>query len=132
MEKITSAAELKIAIQKLELEQEIQGQQLKEKFLLTYESLKPVNLLKNTINDITSSPHLIDNLLGSVIGLFTGFLSKKIIIGSSGSPFKKLLGSVLQFGVTNFIAQHPDAIKWVGQFIMERFFYKRDVGSEKS
>ena len=47
MQNITSAAELKDAIQLLEAEQSIKGQLLRELLFLTYEGLKPVNLLKN-------------------------------------------------------------------------------------
>ena len=46
MQNITSTAGLKNAIQLLEAEQAVKGQLLKEQFYITYESLKPVNLLK--------------------------------------------------------------------------------------
>src|SRR4030042_3487647 len=102
MQNITSTADLKNAIQLLEVEQGIKGQLLKEQFLLTFESLKPVNLLKSTLNDAASSPYLIDNILGNLLGLVTGYLTKKIFIGASGNKFRKLIGSILQFGVVNF------------------------------
>jgi len=84
MQKIASIAGLKNAIQLLEVEQADKGQLLKEQLFLTYESLKPVNLLRSTVNDIASSTYLIDNILGAAIGLVSGFLSKKIFIGASG------------------------------------------------
>jgi hypothetical protein len=49
MQNITSVNGLKNAIQLLEVEQDLQGQQLKEQFYITYESLRPVNLLRNTL-----------------------------------------------------------------------------------
>ena len=131
MQNITSAAGLKNAIQLLEAEQAVKGQLLKEQFYLTYESLKPVNLLKSTLNDIASSPYLIDNILGTAMGLATGYLSKKIFIGASGNIFRKLFGSILQFGVTNVVAQHPDTIKSFGQFIFQHIFRKKEMNSEK-
>ena len=127
MQNITSTAELKNAIQLLEAEQAVKGQLLKEQFYLTYESLKPVNLLKSTLKDIASSPYLIDNILGTAMGLATGYLSKKIVVGASGNIFRKLFGSVLQFGVTNVVAQHPDAIKSFGQFIFQHIFRKKEI-----
>ena len=87
MENITSKNSLKNAIQLLEVEQAIQGQLLKEQFYLTCESLKPVNLIKSTLKDIVLSPNLIDRILGNAIGLATGYLSKKIFIGTSGNIF---------------------------------------------
>jgi hypothetical protein len=132
MEKITCAAELKIAIQNLEFEQEVQGQLLKEQFFLTFDSLKPANLIKNTLQDITSSPYLLDNMLGSVMGMFSGFLSKKIAVGTSHNLFRKMAGSLLQFGVTNLVAQHSDILKSVGNFIIDRIRQRKAKNIEKA
>jgi len=125
MENITSAAGLKNAIQLLEVEQADKGQLLKAQFYLTYESLKPVNLLRSTLNDVASSPYLIDNIIGTALGLTSGFLSKKIFIGASGNKFRKLIGYVLQFGVTNFVAQHHDTIKSFSQAFFQFFVRKK-------
>jgi len=46
MENIKSIAGISKAIQLLEIEQAEKGQLLREQFNLTYESLKPVNILK--------------------------------------------------------------------------------------
>lgn len=126
METINSAAELKIAIRQLELQQTIEGQLLKEQFFATVDSLTPVNLIKGVLNDISTSPFLIDNMIGSAVGLLTGYLSKIIAVGTSNNLFKKLMGSVLQFGVTNIVAQHPEIFKSVGQFIMEQIFHRKE------
>ena len=88
-------------------------------------------LLKGTLKDIISSPYLIDNILGTTIGLATGYLSKKIVIGASGNIFRKLFGSAMQFGVTNVVAQHPDTIKSLGQAILH-FHKKNGVDSHKA
>jgi hypothetical protein len=130
MEKITSATGLKDAILLLEADQVMQGQLLKEQFSSIYESFKPVNLIKNSLKDLASSPYLIDNILATAIGLATGFLSKKIFVGSSGNLFRKLLGSFLQAGVTNTVSQHPDTIKSFGQLIFQYFLRKRGMKSE--
>jgi len=132
MEKITCAAELKIVIQNFEFEQEVQGQLLKEHFFLTFDSLKPANLIKNTLQDITSSPYLLDNMLGSVMGMFSGYLSKKIAVGTSHNLFRKMAGSLLQFGVTNIVAQHSDILKSVGNFIIDRIRQRKAKKIEKA
>jgi hypothetical protein len=131
MEHITSAAELKRVIQRVEIEHAMQGKRLKEQFFLAYENLKPANILKSTLNEITKSPYLIDNVLGATLGLITGYLSKKIAVAGSGNPIRKLIGSVLQFGITNLVAQHPDLIKLFGQFIMQHLFRKKEMNSVK-
>jgi hypothetical protein len=125
MQNITSAVELKDAIQLLEAEQSLKGQLLREQLFLTFESLKPVNLLKNTLKEISSTPYLIDNISGTAMGMLSGFLSKKIFVGTSGNLIRKLIGSVLQFGVTNLVAQNSETIKSVGQALIQHFFQKK-------
>jgi len=125
MKTINSAAELKIAILQMELQHDIQGEILKEQFLVTVDGFTPVNLLKNALNEIATSPYLIDNIIGSAMGLVTGYVSKLVAVGSSNSIFKKLMGSVVQFGVTNTVAQHPEMFKSVGNFLMELIFQKK-------
>ena len=83
MQEITSVTGLKNAIQLLESEQEINRKLLKEQFFITYESLKPISLLKSAINDISSSPYLVDNLSGTAIGLASGYLTKKLVVDTS-------------------------------------------------
>lgn len=129
MQNITSKAGLKDAIQLLEADQVLKGLILKDQFYLTYESLKPVNLLMHTLKEISSSPYLIDNISGTAMGLAGGFLSKKIFVGTSGNVIRKLIGSILQLGVTNVVAKNSDIIKSVGQAIFQHFFHKKEMNS---
>ncbi len=131
MQNITSIAGLKDAIQLLEAEQALKGKLLKEQFYLTYESFKPVNLLTNTLNDISKSPYLVDNLIGTAMGLATGYLTKKVFIGASGNKIKRLIGTILQFGITNVVAQNSDTIKSFGRSFFQHIFRKKEMNSEK-
>jgi hypothetical protein len=126
MENINSAAELKLAISEKQFELAVQGELLKEELFATFESLKPVNIIKNSLNEITSSPYLMENMLSAVVGLVGGYVSKKITIGTSHNIFRKIMGTALQFGVTNLVAQHPEALKNVGQLILEKIFHKKE------
>ncbi|MCX6236281.1 MAG: hypothetical protein NTY07_01785 [Bacteroidia bacterium] len=127
MENISATVALKNAIQRLEVEQAISGQLLKEQFYFTYESLKPVNILRSTFHEVVTSPHLIDDILGTAVGLATGFVSKKIVmVGASGNLIRKLFGAVLQLGVTTVVSQHPETIKSIGQFIYQRILRKKE------
>jgi hypothetical protein len=130
MENITSAVALKNAIQLLEADQAVKGQLLKEQFYMTYESLKPVNLVRNTLHDISTSPYLIDNILSTGMGIASGFLTNKIFVGRSGSIVRNLLGTILQFGVTNVVAQHPAAVKSIGELIMQFLIRKKRTNSQ--
>jgi len=132
MQNISSSSALKEAILLLEAEQVIKGQALKQQFRLTYESLKPLNLFISALNDITQSPTVIDNIFGTSAGLVSGFLSKKVFVGTSGNLFRKLIGSFLQFGVSNLVANHPGAIKTLGHFVIQQISrYRNRKNSEQ-
>jgi len=125
MENITSSASLKSAILFLEVEKEIKAQELRAQFLLAYDSLKPANLIKSAFHEVTTSPGLINNILGVAVGLTSGYLSKTMAVGHSANIIRKFFGSILQFGVTNVVAQHSDSIKSFGQFIIHHIFQKK-------
>jgi len=67
-----------------------------------------------------------------VTGLISGYVSKKIAVGASHSLFRKIIGSVLQFGVTNLVAQNPEVLKTAGNFIIQQLFHKSENKTEKS
>jgi hypothetical protein len=126
MENMTSAARLRTAIKLLEDEQTLKLQQLKEQFYTAYESLKPANLFRSTVNDITSSPYMIENIIGTILSLGSGYLSKRIVVGASVSSARRLLGAVMQFGVTNFVARHAKIVKSVGRHFLTHIFHKKE------
>jgi hypothetical protein len=126
MHNITSVVELKKAIQLLQEEEIEKRQLLKEQFTLTVESLKPINLLKNTVKDFSSSPELIENVIGNVAGLVSGYLSNKLFVGSSGNLIRKIIGVLVQLGVTTIVSRNPEAIKSLGQFILQYFLHKKE------
>ena len=129
MQNINSTTDLKKAIQILEIEQAFNELLLTDQLNITYESFKPANLIKSKIIEMTSSTSLINNVLGATVGLATGYLTKKVFIGTSVNIFRKLFGSVLQLGVTQLVAHHPEAIKSVGQFFIEHIFRKKEINS---
>lgn len=132
METVKSIAELKNAIQILEFEQTFKEQQLKEQLQITYESLKPVNLIRSALQEVTSLPYLTDNILGATVGLASGYLTKKIAVGRSGNIIRKLFGIMLQFGVTNLVAQNPETIKSIGRSIYKYLVHKKEINQENS
>jgi len=105
MKPITSVEELKNAIQLFEFELDVKERLLREQVFITYESLKPANLIRKTMSEISSSPYLLENILGTAAGLVSGYISKKIATGKSGNLVRNILGTILQFGITNAIAR---------------------------
>jgi predicted small secreted protein len=127
MQNIKSAKDLKEAVRLLELEQSAKGKLLKEQLYIGVESLEPANLIENTLKNIASSPYLRTNILGTILGLATGHFSKKMVVGNSDNSMRKILGSFLQLGITNIIAQHPGTIKAVGIYIIDKVFNKKQA-----
>jgi hypothetical protein len=131
MQNISSIADLKNAIQLSEAEQTLRMNQLKEQFYLTWNVFKPVNLIAGTLSDIVKSPHLVENLAGTAMGLVTGYLSKFLIIGKSGYGIRRLIGTLMQVGVTSLVAQNSGSIKSFGKSVFQHFFRKKEVNTEK-
>ena len=124
MKNISCRAELLEAIQLLEEDQGVKLKLMKEDFRQAYESLNPVNIIKNTLKEMSTSDYLADNLVSTSVGVAAGFVSKKVVFGRTSNLLKRLLGSVLQFGVTNIIAKNPEAVRSFGQYISHHIFQK--------
>jgi hypothetical protein len=130
MENITSSVTLKNAIRNLQVEQEIYSQAMKEQLHLIYISFKPASLIRSTLKDVTSSPYLIENIVVTLLGLASGYVTKKIVVGASANIFRKLIGSVVQFGVTNIVAQHPEAVTSLGQSIFQKITRNKEKNAK--
>ena len=77
---------------------------LKEQLLDTCESLKPINLIKSTLKEAYSAPDFKTNIVKTVIGIATGFVAKKVLIGNTHNPIKKIAGFILEMVVANKVA----------------------------
>ncbi len=126
MSNITSISEIRNAIVLLETEQEVKGQLLRQQAQLTYESLKPVNLLKSAVQDMTSAP-LPTKLLGTTAGMALAYLARKIVIGASVNIF----GSMIQLGVTKLIARQSTRIKSISRFVNKSLFSRGQIDAGK-
>lgn len=102
-------------IQLLEEKQALQLNILKEQFYVTYESLKPINFIKDTLRDIAKTPDITNGIEDSIIGFATGYLTKKVIVGKTMNPIKNIAGVLFQIGVTNVVSNHSERIKMVGK-----------------
>ena len=98
--------------------------QLKDQFDVAYESIKPINLVKNLFHQVTASPEIRNDLVSNVIGFGTGFLSKKLLLGATHNPIKKVFGTLFEFAVANTVTKHADGIKTIGGNLLKHFFKK--------
>mgnify|MGYP006896872950 CR=1 FL=1 len=118
---ITTQHELRAAILRLEIQQSEDGKALKEQFYLVYDSVKPANIILNTLKDLGDSDLVKDGILNTSVGFGTGYLSKMLFQGVVKSPIKKLLGSALMYSITNLVSKNPDVIKLMAGKIFKLF-----------
>ena len=118
--------ELRESILLLEIQQESDGTLLKEQFKITYEQLKPINFIKNTLKELITEPNIKGDLLNASLGLAAGYLSKKAAIGSTINPFKQILGTLIQMGVTKIVSNNADGIKSAASSIINSLFSKKE------
>jgi len=126
MEKITNITELNAAILLLENKQYEEELLLKEQFKITYESLKPLNFIRSTFKELVTAPDFKEDLLNTSISLAVGYFSKKLAVGSTNNPFKQILGSFLQMGVTSIVSKNSDDIKSGIQKLITLLFSKKE------
>ena len=127
MERITNMEELRASILLHEIKQANEAQLLKEQAKITAENLKPVNLVKNIISDITGAPNFKQNLLDTTIGIAAGYLTKKVAVGSTHNPLKRLLGNLLQVGVTTLVTKNAEGIKGTAKNLINTIFKKKET-----
>lgn len=117
-------------IKRLQTKQADELQVLREQFFITYDSLKPINLIKSMFSQVVASPEIKGNLMDTVIGMTTGYLSRKILTLGTAGPVRKIIGVLLQFAVTNVVSKHSEKIKQYGEGILEKVFSKKNDHEE--
>jgi hypothetical protein len=120
MKKNSNQYNLKREIEQLEAEQSLKEKLLREQFYLTYESLKPVNLLMNTVKDFISMPLVVEKSISTIAGFFAGYISKKMKVDTNTSIFGKMIVPIVKFGVSNIIAKNPNILKYIGQMMSKK------------
>jgi hypothetical protein len=126
MDKITSLAELKVAIHLLEQKQADEVKLLKEQAQRTYESFKPMNLLKNTFKEAAASKELKDSIINTAIGLAAGFIYNLVIEKITNTKLRTLLSTALMAGITAIADKNSDSLKAFGNEILNLFKSKKE------
>ena len=98
---------------------------LKEQLHTSYESLKPVNLIKSTFKEFTSSVDTKNDLFGNALSLGIGFIARKVFVNSSHNRFRRIFGTLLQVAITNVVSKQSDHIKLLGENVVHRFLKYR-------
>lgn len=137
MSKPDAATLLKERILVLEAKQANEYLLLKEQLAFTYESLKPSNIIKNSLHDLLSSRELHKDLTEAIIGIAARFISKKIDVATTTPPagtLRQVLGVVLQVAVTSLLAKYSDQIKSTVSYLISmlsnQFMEKKEADGE--
>lgn len=128
MQIIKDVKSLNQAIAELENVQKSELNLLRQHFKFTVHSLNPVNILKEKFNETISSPNFKGEIIQGAIRLTTGFFTNRLIVGSSSSVVQKVLGSLIQKGISR-LSIKTDSIKNSGVSVLKNVLAKMKIGN---
>ncbi|KAF2516447.1 hypothetical protein [Flavobacterium foetidum] len=105
MEPIYTIDQLNQRIKYLETRQDAEWCAIKNHVDEIKENLKPLNLIRNTVEEINETVGFKSHMAQSAISIAIGYLAKRFIVGKGDSMFKGILGSVVQLIVTNLVSK---------------------------
>jgi hypothetical protein len=125
---VINSDDLAEAIEELELKAAAQKKEVHEAWMEVSENLSTGNLLKTGARFLFSSKNK-EELVNILIGLGTGFLSRKLLIGKSRSFLGKTLGKAVQYGMAGVVSQNADKIKETAGHWIDWIFKRTKSGS---
>ena len=105
MEKTNSIDRLTAAIAATKIRQRQQRLAVDHQVEKMLDGIKPINILNNTLNDFQQMPNVKANVVGSVVSIATGYLSRRLITNNSSNLLMKIGGYALQYAITNFVSK---------------------------
>ncbi len=121
--KVTNAEELAVAIAALEAKAETQKRDLQDTYASVSDNLRPLNLVKSGVRSVFSGEHK-EELFNVLIGLGSGFLSRKLLLGNSKGILGKTVGKAIQWGMAGLVSKNAESIKEGAGNIIDRIFKK--------
>ncbi|MFC4477855.1 hypothetical protein [Flavobacterium chungangensis] len=110
MEAIYTIDQLNQKIEELEIRQDTEWCAIKDEINEIKDNLKPINLIRNTVEEINETVGFKSHIAQSAISIGIGYLAKRFIVGKGDSMFKGVLGSIVQLIVTNLVSKpHHDS-----------------------
>ncbi len=122
---MNSIKDLEKAIFVLTQLQSVQGELLKSQYRKTIDSLKPANIIKSSLNNMVHSPDMLKNIFSISMGIFSGYLGNKIFVGTSKSIPRRIIGNLIQIGITTAVSANADTVKAFGSRIIGLIFRKK-------
>ncbi|HTB26554.1 MAG TPA: hypothetical protein VK711_14365 [Puia sp.] len=121
---IKNSDELEKAIAELELKAAAQKREIETTFNVVTENLKPLNLVRNGVRSVFSPEHR-DDLVNALIGLGTGILSRKLLIGRARGIFGKTAGKAVEWGIAGLVSNNAEKIKEKAGTLIDKIFKKK-------
>ncbi len=118
MNNLSSNQSIDEEVSLLKVKSENEFIELKQKFHAMIDSLNPVNIIKDTLLEVSSSPEIKDGLEKTAVGIASGLLVKKVMYSKTNSTLKKLTSVALQVLIPYLAAKHYNKIKLLGQKII--------------
>ena len=123
--------DLAMAIAELELKAAAQKKDIRESFAVVSENLKPLNLVKNGVRSVFSGNHK-EELVNILIGLGTGYLGKKLLLGRARGFVGKTAGLALEWGLAGLVSKNAEKIKEKAGDLIDKIFKKNKTNSSHS
>ncbi|MDR1861322.1 MAG: hypothetical protein LBR06_10430 [Bacteroidales bacterium] len=101
---------LREQIRQLEVRRENEEAALKAQLLQTWNSMKPLALLKSSVKDLSDSRDLQSSLVQTASSMLVSFLARRYFYRSA-NPLKKIMGTLFQYGANRSLADHAGLIR---------------------
>lgn len=112
------------SIQVLEIKRDMELVQLKLELNGLLESLKPLNIIKNTIKKATNSSDLKEGVGKTALGVASSMLVKNVLFRNTHNPMKLIARGILETIAIGFAANSSDKIKLSGQKLLHSLLSK--------
>jgi hypothetical protein len=121
MTEIKNTLQLLEAIESLKIKQKLEEQELKEEFKALFEKIQPINVIRETVNDLVESKSLQTDVIDLSVGTATGFAIRKLIVGETKNPIGQILGRMIEQTVSQKIISNRVVIHNIGRNVLNLF-----------
>jgi hypothetical protein len=128
IQKFNTVAELRIAIQQLEIKQANEWPPLKKQLLATAETLKPKHIIKDIFRDVFSEPTLKATAVNTTLGVAAMLAANFFFPSKTISSLTKLItGTIIGVTTMGKIVSHGGHIKSLGNSLLKRLTSKQST-----
>lgn len=121
MTEIKNTLQLLEAIESLKIKQKLEEQELKVEFKALFEKIQPINVIRETVNDLVESKSLQTDVIDLSVGTATGFAIRKLIVGETKNPIGQILGRMIEQTVSQKIISNRVVIHNIGRNVLNLF-----------